>query len=149
MMVELSPRQREKIIAYIEFNSWATTKEKGTIKEIAQILGLLQNACDVFPWGMAQLFIVENLLRKHATAGYNRAQCNKRLQRIIVNEGNKIPSHLSYRLRYLGMAMECKFLWDSKTAISISKQVRLAIKIIYGYLISNKPWKSPIGHLIP
>ena len=82
-------------------------------------------------------------------AGYNRAQCNKRLQRIIVDEGNKIPPHLSYRLRYLGMAMECKFLWDSKTAISISKQVRLATKIIYDYLTSNKPWKSPIGHLIP
>ena len=44
MMVEISPRQREKIIAYIEFHGWATTKQKGTIKEIAQILGLLQNA---------------------------------------------------------------------------------------------------------
>ena len=44
MMVEISPRQREKIISYIEFHGWATTKQAGTIKEIAQILGLLQNA---------------------------------------------------------------------------------------------------------
>ena len=56
MMVEISPRQREKIISYIEFHGWTTTKQAGTIKEIAQILGLLQNACYVFPWGLAQLF---------------------------------------------------------------------------------------------
>ena len=79
MMVEISPRQREKIITFIEFHEWVTTKETATIKEIAQILGLLQNACDIFSWGMAQLFIVENLLRVHVKKGFNLAQANKRL----------------------------------------------------------------------
>ena len=32
MMVELSPRQREKIIAFIEFHGWTTTKDSATIK---------------------------------------------------------------------------------------------------------------------
>ena len=39
MMVELSPRQREKIIAFIEFRGWATTKSTATIKELAQNFG--------------------------------------------------------------------------------------------------------------
>ena len=30
LMVELSPRQREKIISYIEFHGWTTTKQPGT-----------------------------------------------------------------------------------------------------------------------
>ena len=35
MMVELSPRQREKIIAFIEIHVWTTTKSIASIKEIA------------------------------------------------------------------------------------------------------------------
>ena len=47
------------------------------------------------------------------------------------------------------MAMECRFLWQSKSSILISKQVRFAIKIIYDYLLGPERWESPIGHLIP
>ena len=121
MMVELSPRQREKIIAFIEFHGWTTTKDSATIKEIAQILGLLQNACYIFPWGLAQLFIVQNLLRDNVTNAFKSAQRNKRLQKLIVDKSNKVPSNMSYRLRYLKMAMECRFLWQSKSRIVISK----------------------------
>ena len=149
MMVELSPRQREKIIAFIEFHGWTTTKESATIKELAQILGLLQNACFIFPWGLAQLFIVQNLLRDNVTKAFNNAQRNRRLQKLIVDESNKVPSNMSYRLRYLKMAMECRFLWQSKSSIVISKQVCFAIKIIYDFLLSSARWESPIGHLIP
>ena len=98
---------------------------------------------------MAQLFIVENLLRVHVTSAFNKAQMNKRLQKLIVNESNNVPSNLTYRLKYLKMAMECRFLWQSKSAITISKQVRAAIGIIYNYLTSSLKWESPIGHLIP
>ena len=109
-MVELSPRQKEKIIAFIEFHFWATTKSIATIKEIAQILGLLQNASDISPWGMAQLFIVNNLLRVHVKKAFSIPQRNKGLQKLIVDESNKVPSNLSYHLWYLKMAMECCFL---------------------------------------
>ena len=34
MMVEILSRQREKIIAFITFHGWATTRDKATIKEI-------------------------------------------------------------------------------------------------------------------
>ena len=149
MMVELSPRQREKIIAFIEFHGWATTKSTATIKELAQILGLLQNACYIFPWGLAQLFIVQNLLKENITKAFDNAQMNKRLQKRVVDESNKVPTNMSYRLRFLKMAMQCRFLWQSKSSIIISKQVRLAVKIIYDYLLSTARWESPIGHLIP
>ena len=149
MMVQLSPRQREMIIAFIEFHCWATTNSTATIKEISQILGLLQNACGIFPLGMAQLFIVQNLLCVHIKKVFSNTQRNKRLQQLIVDKSNKVPSNLSYRLRYLKMAMECCFFWKFKSNIVISKQVRFAIKIIYDYLLGSEKWESPIGHLIP
>ena len=92
-----------KIIAFIEFHGWATIRAN---KEIAQILGLLQNTCDIFPWGMAQLLIVEKLLRVRVKYAFNLAQGNKILQRLVINESTKVPNHLSYRLRYLKLAMK-------------------------------------------
>ena len=98
---------------------------------------------------MAQLCIVQILLRVNVEKGFSNAQRNKRLQKLIVNESNKVPSNMSYRLRYLKIAMECCFLWQSKSSIIISKQVQFAIKVIYNYLLSSARWESPIDHLIP
>ena len=61
--------------------------------------------------GLAQLFIVQNLLRENVTNAYNKAQRNKQMQKLIVDECNKVPFNMSYRLRYLKIAMECRFLW--------------------------------------
>ena len=80
---------------------------------------------------------------------FSNAQRNKQLQKLIVNESNKVPSNMSYHLRYFKMAMECCFLWQSKSSIIISKQVWFSIKLIYNYLLSSARWESPIGHLIP
>ena len=98
---------------------------------------------------MAQLFIVVNLLHVHIKKVIRNAQGNKRLQKLIVDESNKVPSNLSYRLWYFKMVMECCFLWQSKISIVISKQVRLVFKIIYDYVLGPAKWESPIGHLIP
>ena len=37
MMVQLSPRRREKTIKYIDYKGWTTTKLKATIRDIARI----------------------------------------------------------------------------------------------------------------
>ena len=90
-----------------------------------------------FLLGLAQLFIVQNLLRENVRKADNNSQMNKRLQKLIVDESNKVPSNMVYCLRYLKMAMECRFFWQSKSSIFISKQVRFAIKLIYDYLLSS------------
>ena len=79
-MVNISSHQKEEIITFIKFNGWHNTKTKATIKEVAQILGLLQSAAQIFPWTLAQCYILQNVLRGYITQGYNLAQKIKRLQ---------------------------------------------------------------------
>ena len=51
MMVEISPRCREKIIKFILEEGWLLPGKQATIRDIARILGLLQSICDIFLWG--------------------------------------------------------------------------------------------------
>ena len=138
MMVKISPRQKDKIIHFIEFEGWHNTKKQATIKEIAQILGLLQSVAQIFPWALAQCYILQNLLRECINRGYNLAQRNQRLQQLIIDESRKIPSTLLFCLRYLDQKMKCQFLWSSRAKIHINSDVRMAISQIYRYLASDQ-----------
>lgn len=49
MSVELSPCRRKKILEFLIEEKWVTTRELATIQEIAQVMGMMQSACEFFP----------------------------------------------------------------------------------------------------
>ena len=149
MMVQISPRRREKTIDHIEEEGWATTRTVATIREVARILGLLQSLCDIFIWGQAKLLVLQQLMGEAIRNAYKRAQHDRRIHQFFVDESRKIPNNLAFRLKYLKLRIQCKFLWQSRRPIAISAKVRSSIKVIYDYLKSDQPWQCPIGHLVP
>ena len=60
-----------------------------------------------------------------------------------------MPSNLEFRLKYLDETMKIRFLWEVKSHIHIPDDVHKAVCVVYDYLVSGKPWCTPIGHLVP
>ena len=149
MMVELSPRRREKIIKFIIKEGWLHPNKRASIRDIARILGLLQSICDIFIWGQAQLLVLQHLLADQIRAAYNVAQRNRRIDQLFLDESAKLPTTLLYRLTHLKTMMQLQFLWKSRSKILINRGVTNAIKKIYDFLVAGNKWESPIGHLIP
>ena len=96
MVVDLSPRRREKIINYILEEGWLDTRTSATIRDIARLLGLMQSICDIFLWGQAQLLVLQQLLASCIRSGYQYACRNFRLDPLIRDEAAKVPDGLLF-----------------------------------------------------
>jgi hypothetical protein len=149
MKVRISRRRREKILAFIREEGWLEKHKKATIKEIAQLLGMLQSACEFFDWGMAQLLVMQDLLRGCIQRGFNLAQQNKRIHKTVDDAHRDMPKNYHYRLQYLAISSQCRYMWNSKSLVTISDQVQRSINDIYIYLFKDLPWEKPIGHIVP
>lgn len=136
-MVELSLRRREKIIKFIIEEGWLLPGKRASIRDIARILGLLQSICDIFIWGQAQLLVLQQLLAEQIRKAYNIAQRSRRINQLFLDESSKLPTTLSYRLKYLKMTLQLQYLWRTRTKISITAPVTAAIKIIYDFLAAG------------
>ena len=134
LMVELSPRRREKIIKFIIEEGWLHPNKRASIRDIARILGLLQSICDIFIWGQAQFLVLQHLLADQVRKAYNAAQRNRRIDQLFLDESAKLPKTMSYRLTYLKMTMELQFLWKLRSKIFITPAVTNAIATIYNFL---------------
>ena len=151
MMVELSPRRRDKTVCYIIDEGWLQPKKRATILEISQLLGLLQSICDIYLWGQAQLLVFQQLLGDCIRRGHNIAQRNNRnrVDERFATAKAQLPDTLSYRLRYLKMKFICEYVWRSNQLIVISDVVRSQLAILFEHLKAGRSWQCPIGHLIP
>jgi hypothetical protein len=149
MTVKMSPRRKEKVLRYLEEEGWILSKDTATIKEIAQVVGLVQSAADYFSWGKAQLLVVQGLLRVTIQSGYERARTLDRVLKRKDDISRRMPSNLLFRLQFLESNLIATYLWRSKTQVSISQEVRYGLRTIYKYLNSNEPWETPMGHIVP
>ena len=50
--------------------NWTTTRKSATIKELAQIFGMLRSAAEFFPWALAQLLALQQTIRIAVRKGY-------------------------------------------------------------------------------
>ena len=55
MMVKLSPRQQEKILHFLKNKEWISTRKTATLRELAQVIGIVQSVAEFYPWAIAQL----------------------------------------------------------------------------------------------
>ena len=148
MSVQLSPCCREKILEFLLEEEWVTVQDKARIREIAQVMGMMQSACEFFHWGLAQLLIVQQLLRIAIKKGYKAARASNRVYQRIIDITRSLPKTMQYRLRFLPEQQYAHYLWSSKTLITITEAIRTALRRIYQYLLSGKPWETPIGHIV-
>ena len=148
MSVQLSPRHREKILEFLLEEEWVTVREKSTIREIAQVMGMMQSACEFFHWGLAQLLVVQTGLCIAIKKGYKAARASNRVYQQIINITRSLPKTMQYRLCFLPEQQYAHYLWSSKVQITITEAVRTALRRIYQYLQSRKPWETPIVHII-
>ncbi len=148
MMVKLSNRRAEKVLAFLENEGWLRPGHRATITEIARLVGLLDSACEYFPWGKANLLLLHNNLRVAIRRSYailNRQSILKRYDRAKAI----MPKSLAHRLAFLTEKWIAQELWRSKLPVSISSQALHNIVTIYKYIKTNLPWETPIGHIIP
>jgi hypothetical protein len=152
MTVRISPRRKEKLINFMHEEGWTpynVTRKTATIKEIAQLIGMIQSACEYFHWGLAQLLVLQELLRNAIATGFRRAKQNQRRQQKVADTRRRIPQEWSFRLKFLEERSVALFMWQSMSPISISAAVIRTICIIYDYLKNDLPWEMPIGHIVP
>ena len=138
MKVELSPRRREKIIKYLEEEGWLASKTKATVRELAQVFGLLASICDIFLWGRAQLLILQQLLAEKVKAAYRLAQCDKRTGRLLMEAERELPKTMMYRLQHMKVRTEMQFLWKCKRKFVVTQVAKKRIRLIYNFLKDNR-----------
>ena len=78
MTVSISPRRREKVLRYLEAEGWLTTPKTAYLQDIAKVAGLLDSACEYFPWGRARLVLVYRLLGDSIKTSYGIAARQRR-----------------------------------------------------------------------
>lgn len=59
MQVDILLCQYEKIMQHVEAEEWVKTCKSSTLRELTRIVGLLLSVCNIYPWGQAQLLIVQ------------------------------------------------------------------------------------------
>ena len=149
MVVKLSPRRRQKLIALMETGNWTTTRKTANIKELAQIFGMLRSAAEFFPWALAQLLALQQIIRIAVRNGFAYAKMRHRHSHREIKQIERVmPRELSYRLRFIHEKFMLKTLWNSKIAIKINDDAKKSLKRLYDRLITDLPWETHIGHIV-
>jgi hypothetical protein len=149
MLVKLSPRRRKKLIALMQKGNWTTTRKSATIKELAQIFGMLRSAAEFFPWALAQLLALQQTIRIAVRKGYAYAKIRQRFSNRKIQHIQRImPRELSYRLRFIHEKEMLRTLWSSNIAITIDTDAKKGLTRLYDRLITDLPWETHIGHIV-
>ena len=148
MTVQLSPRRAEKIITYIAQEGWLSPNHKATIRQIATITGLLDSACEFFPWGRAQLLVLYDLLRTVIKATYGTKRALDRVYKRKRLTQRLMPTELQFRLRWLEHKWLAQDMWNRKSLIPIPDAARHCLTSIHTYIKADNPWEQPIGHIV-
>ena len=149
MTVQLSPRRREKILAYLTEERWLLPGKHATLKHIATVTGIIASAATYFPWGRAQLLVLYSLLHDHIASSYHALQRTTGIKRRLAHAHRVMPKELSFRLSHLSSQYHAQYIWDNKMSITIPDAVRKSLQTLYKYIHSRQPWEQPIGHIVP
>ena len=71
MTVKISPRRREKVMRYLSHEKWISTKNDATLRKLATVLGIIQSAAEFYPWAIAQVQCLQQLVRETIVSSYS------------------------------------------------------------------------------
>ena len=148
MTVELSPRRRAKLLAYLDSEKWLS-RSSCTIRCLAQLHGLLVNAAEFCPWAKCQFFLIQRMLRTAISAQYHKYHNYRKRRNIPDRIRASLPRELERRVASLIARDVAEFIWRNHLQIPVSPETRATLRIIYDYLQAGKPWCMLIGHIVP
>ncbi|KAG7373857.1 hypothetical protein IV203_012952 [Nitzschia inconspicua] len=147
MVVELSPRRRSKLIAYLSQEKWLQPR-KATLVEIATVVGMIDSAAEFFHWARVQVLVLQDLLRDCIRQEYRRAIKSHTLVTQLQDFRRQLPHSLSNRFEQLRCRKLAEFVWRSRRHVQISRACTSALNVVYDYLVAAHPWEQPIGHIV-
>ncbi|KAG7339748.1 hypothetical protein IV203_025427 [Nitzschia inconspicua] len=148
MVVELSPRRREKLLSYIETEGWLSPRH-ASMRQVATVMGMVDSTAEYFPWARAQLFPLHDRLRHAIKHAYTRAKADMRVKQKVDSLKRQLPRALKERFDSLHCRTMAEFVWRNSYRIRIDAECIAALHIIYDYAKGGFPWEQPIGHIVP
>ena len=149
MIVIVSTDRRLKVICFLEEEDLIVYGHSKTIRQICTVLGILNSAAEYFPWARAQLFVLENLFCIAIRKRYLQAKASKKCQEDISAKNQRLPPSMYYCMTNIEAVTEAQFAYADNLKITIPEHATAAVFTIYKYLVKNKPWECPIGHIVP
>jgi hypothetical protein len=149
MVVDLSPRRRDKILAFLSEQGWLVPRHRANLRAIAQVHGLLLNAGTYFLWARCQFFVVQNLLHQELHRRYHQSKWYEGRTGRIAAMRRTLPRELAKRAEPLASREVADSLWRNRAKIAMPPYVTTVLRDIHQYSLSDQPWCMPIVHLVP
>ncbi|KAG7365319.1 hypothetical protein IV203_038522 [Nitzschia inconspicua] len=148
MVVELSPRRRSKLLAFLHQERWLQPR-MATLVEIATVVGMIDSAAEFFPWARVQVLVLQDLLRACIRSEYRRAIHSPALSTRLHDFQRQLPRSLADRFDQLQCRTIAEFVWRSRRRVQLNRACADALRVIHDYLRAEHPWEQPIGHIVP
>ena len=149
IVILISKDRQLKIRCFLQEEEWIVSSHSKTIGQICTVLGILNSAAEYFPWARAQLFVLEHLFRIAIRTCYIQAKASKKCKEDISAKKQRLPPSMYYRMTSIEAVVEAQFAYANDLKITIPEHATAGVLIIYKYLVKNKPWECPIGHIVP
>jgi hypothetical protein len=142
------PYKRERLIELLK--EW-TAKNKFTLKEVAQLLGTLDNHTKYARWARAWYFALSNNVRRSLEARYYALlRIQQRFgARIVEDSARDLPQALEKRLGVIIAREKARYLWLLNVTFSLTHEARECIQILLLYVTSNEnPFETNLGLIV-
>jgi hypothetical protein len=144
LLVTVPGDKRQEVVALLVI--WLA-KVTFTLRECAELHGLLESISRYNRWGRAQFCTLQNAMRRILTQRYRilkrqQTQASRDQRSRFIRK--QLPSHLEYRLLNIIRREEAQLLWNTTAVHTISKHLRSELQFLHDYLADESqppvPW---------
>jgi hypothetical protein len=148
MMVSMVPYKRALLLTKLQ--RWTVPPAQFTLKEFAQVTGLLVDHSKICRWGRLYVYNIFNQLRFLLLARYHLVIRKATRKGIVTAVRKAIPEAVGKRLDQLVARGIATILWHARGQYTVSTQTCSDFQFLFDYLAAPaNPWHISIGHIIP
>ena len=147
LTVGITPAKREALLTLL--GDWATRASHG-LKDIAHLLGTLENHTRYVPWARVHFCVLQNAIRKalHVRHQILVRRCNRQGREVSL--ARQLPQALHSRIGPLIQRERALLLWTTRQTFSVTPEVKACVGALKSYVANtSSPWEVPIGMVIP
>ena len=146
MTLGMLPRKRLVLIDRLK--KWLA-KDRFNLREISELLGVLESHVRFTPWARPWLFAIQNAMRSllHRLWGFqHRRPDTNREAALRLN----LPATVWNRIRSIIARERASFIWRYNLTAVLDPPMRCALANLLHYASStDRPWEAKFGTLIP
>ena len=147
LTVGITQLKRQALSALLE--EWTQRTTYG-LKDIAHLLGTLENHTRCVPWARVHFCVLQNAIRKalHIRHQILVRRYNRQGREIAL--ARELPQVLHSRIGPLIQRERALLLWTTRQAYSVTPDVMACVAHLKAYVDdTDSPWEVPIGRVIP